>query len=177
MVAPDLSFEGLLLKDDQWLLDHFKNPRNRIPDSIMPGFRFNEADFQAMTAYLATLKTPPSPSSPGETYKTFCARCHGEKGDGHGPIATYMDPAPRDLTKAAFFLSKPRDVFAQLIKEGVHGNLHGVVGKVFNDAQVNGLVDYVMTTYVKEKPRDLKAGTCPSRIRCQPPKSRSLAAR
>jgi len=38
-VAPDLSYEGLI-RDRHWLMDHFKNPRSRIPDSIMPTFRF-----------------------------------------------------------------------------------------------------------------------------------------
>ena len=32
-IAPDLSYEGLI-KDDAWLMDHFRNPRSRIPDSI-----------------------------------------------------------------------------------------------------------------------------------------------
>lgn len=160
MVAPDLSFEGLM-KDDQWLMDHFRNPRTRIPDSIMPGFRFTASDFQAMTAYLATLRTPPSPSSPGDTFEAFCARCHGEKGDGQGPIATYIDPAPRDLTKAAFFVSKPRERFTQSIKEGVHGTSMAAWGKVLNDGQINSLVDYVMATYVKEKARVLKVSKVP----------------
>ena len=40
-------------------MDHFKNPRSRVPDSIMPSFRFPDEDFQRMTAYLASLKTPP----------------------------------------------------------------------------------------------------------------------
>ena len=50
-IAPDLSYEGLV-RDDDWLLDHFKNPRSRVPDSIMPSFGFAEADFTALTAYL-----------------------------------------------------------------------------------------------------------------------------
>ncbi|MBL8222810.1 MAG: c-type cytochrome, partial [Bryobacterales bacterium] len=119
-IAPDISFEGLM-KDDQWVMDHFKNPRSRMPDSIMPGFRFSDGDFQAMTAYLASLKTPPAMATPAETYKALCQRCHGEKGDGLGPVATYIDPAPRDLTKVAFMNSKPRERFLESIKQGVHG--------------------------------------------------------
>ena len=44
---------------------HFQNPRSRVPDSIMPAFRFADADFQAMSAYLASLKTPPPAMTPG----------------------------------------------------------------------------------------------------------------
>ncbi len=36
-VAPDLTYEGLV-REDGWLMDHFKNPRARVPDSIMPSF-------------------------------------------------------------------------------------------------------------------------------------------
>lgn len=159
-IAPDLSYEGLV-KDEQWLLDHFRNPRARIPDSIMPAFRFTDSDFQAMTAYLTTLRTPPLPSSPGEIFKSYCARCHGEKGDGLGPVALYIDPAPRDLTKASFMNSKPRERFVHSVKEGVHGTSMAAWGKVMNDAQVSGLVDYVFTTFVQEKGRELKARNVP----------------
>ncbi len=57
-IAPDLSYEGLI-RDNAWLMDHFTNPRSRVPDSIMPSFRFPAEDFERITAYLGTLKTPP----------------------------------------------------------------------------------------------------------------------
>jgi cytochrome c2 len=80
-IAPDLSYEGLI-RDNAWLMDHFKNPRSRVPDSIMPTFRFPDEDFEHITAYLGSLKTPPPAMPPAETYKALCERCHGEKGDG-----------------------------------------------------------------------------------------------
>jgi mono/diheme cytochrome c family protein len=139
------------------LLDHFKNPRSRMPDSIMPAFRFSEEDFKAMTTYLATLKTPPTATTAAETYKALCARCHGEKGDGLGPVATYIDPAPRDLTKAAFFNSKPRERFVQSIKNGVAGTSMPGWTKVLNDGQIEGLLAHVEATFTKDKRRDQKA--------------------
>ena len=62
-----------------------------------------------MTAYLSSLKTAPQMTGGEQTYKTLCMRCHGEKGDGHGKIAIYLDPYPRDLTKAAVrqFANRP----------------------------------------------------------------------
>jgi len=161
-IAPDLSQEGLL-KDEQWLMEHFQNPRSRMPDSIMPAFRFAEDEFRAMTAYLLTLKTVASNQPATETYKTYCARCHGEKGDGLGPVALYVDPAPRDLTKVAFMNSKPKDRFVASIKEGVHGTSMPAWKNVLNDAQVNSLVDHVYATFVKEKGRELKVRNLPER--------------
>jgi mono/diheme cytochrome c family protein len=32
-----------------------------------------------------------------ELYATYCAGCHGEKGDGAGPAARFLDPRPRDF--------------------------------------------------------------------------------
>jgi mono/diheme cytochrome c family protein len=161
-IAPDLSQEGLL-KDEQWLMDHFRNPRTRMPDSIMPAFRFAEEDFRAMTAYLLTLKTVPSNQPPQELYKTYCARCHGEKGDGLGPVALYVDPAPRDLTKAAFMNSKPKERFVTSIKEGVHGTSMPAWKNLLNDAQVTAVVDHIFAAHVKETGRAQKSRNLPDR--------------
>lgn len=35
-------------------------------------------------------------------YMMRCARCHGEKGDGNGPLADLLDPRPRDFTLGMF---------------------------------------------------------------------------
>ena len=41
-------------------------------------------------------------------YLNRCAGCHGEKGDGLGPAAKFLDPKPRDFTTGIFkFRSSP----------------------------------------------------------------------
>jgi cytochrome c oxidase cbb3-type subunit 2 len=35
-------------------------------------------------------------------YGRRCAGCHGDKGDGNGPAATFLDPRPRNFTFAVF---------------------------------------------------------------------------
>src|SRR5512136_1169434 len=35
-------------------------------------------------------------------YLRECSGCHGERGDGAGPAAEFLDPRPRDFTKRAF---------------------------------------------------------------------------
>lgn len=37
-----------------------------------------------------------------EVYMQRCVGCHGEKGDGNGPAATFLQPRPRDFTLPAF---------------------------------------------------------------------------
>lgn len=159
-IAPDLSVEGLV-RSEEWVFDHFRNPRFTVADSIMPTFRFSDDEFKAVTAYLASLKTVPSFASSEATYKSLCLRCHGEKGDGHGPIAIYLDPYPRDLTKAGFMTSKPVERLQTSIRHGVAGTSMPPWGKVLNDQQISGLLDYVFASYTKEKPRALKARKVP----------------
>ncbi len=44
----------------------------------------------------------------GRVYREYCAGCHGEKGDGNGPAARFLDPRPRDFTSGLFkFASVP----------------------------------------------------------------------
>lgn len=159
-IAPDLSFEGLIREDD-WILAHFNNPRSRVPDSIMPSFGFPEPDFKALTSYLVSLKTPPTFSNGEEIYKGICARCHGEKGDGKGVTHIYLDPAPRDLTKAAFMNSKPLDRFLNSISHGVPGTSMPSLERVLTDSQRHQVLDYVFVTFVKEPRKEIKEHKVP----------------
>ena len=160
-IAPDLSYEGLI-RDNTWLMDHFKNPRSRIPDSIMPTFRFPEEDFTHVASYLETLKTPPPPAAPAATYKELCERCHGEKGDGNGKVAWYIDPSPRDFSKAGFMNSKPRDRFVASIQNGVAGTSMPPWKNVLKEEQINGVLSYVLTTFTKEPQKEVKAHKVPA---------------
>jgi mono/diheme cytochrome c family protein len=148
-IAPDLSFEGLV-RDSAWLMDHFVNPRSRMPDSIMPAFRFPQDDFQQLSTYLASLKTPPALGTAADNYKSLCGRCHGDKGDGNGQVAWYLDPSPRDFTKAAFMTSKPRERFLKSIEEGVAGTSMPGWSKVMKREQADELLAYVLTAFTKE---------------------------
>ena len=39
-----------------------------------------------------------------KVYERRCFFCHGDKGDGNGPVADYLDPRPRDFTLGIFKL-------------------------------------------------------------------------
>jgi len=161
-VAPDLSYEGLI-RDEQWLGDHFVNPRSRVPDSIMPAFRFPADDFQRLSAYLVSLKTPPTPADARTTFTNLCARCHGEKGDGNGKVAWYIDPSPRDFTKQGFLASKPRTRFLASIQEGVGGTSMPPWKRILKDDQISGVLDYVMKNFAKEPFKELRTRNIPEK--------------
>ncbi len=159
-IAPNLSFEGLI-RDEPWLFDHFINPRSVVSDSIMPAFRWPEREFRAMTAYLASLTMPPPPMAGDETFRVLCARCHGEAGAGDGPIALYLDPAPRGLTKAAFMNSKTPERFLTSIREGVPGTSMPPWRNVLDEEQSLAVLEYALTTFVREPRRELTPRNIP----------------
>jgi high-affinity iron transporter len=55
-------------------------------------------------AVAVTPRQPPDLGAAGTLYAADCAQCHGVEGDGAGPAATGLDPAPtdfRDATRAS----------------------------------------------------------------------------
>ena len=47
-----------------------------------------------------------------QVYQLYCVTCHGEKGDGQGPVGKTLDPPPRDFTKAEFkYGGSDQDIF------------------------------------------------------------------
>jgi mono/diheme cytochrome c family protein len=159
-ISPDLSYEGLI-RDQAWLVDHFRSPRSRVPDSNMPAFGLPDADYQDMAAYLLTRTAPPPAMSPAETFKTLCARCHGENGDGKGINSIYLDPAPRDLTRAEFMNSKTDARFLASIANGVPGTSMPGWGRALTGDQIAGVLKYVQQTFVRTPRRELKPRKVP----------------
>jgi mono/diheme cytochrome c family protein len=88
-------------------------------------------------------------------YLERCAFCHGENGDGNGPVARYLNPRPRDFTLGQFrFRTTPsgdlplRDDVIAIVKSGVRGTAMPRWEGVLNDAEIEAVVDYVTTSFV-----------------------------
>jgi cytochrome c oxidase cbb3-type subunit 2 len=47
-------------------------------------------------------QTPEQVTRGKAVYTRRCAGCHGARGDGNGPAATFLDPRPRDFTLGSF---------------------------------------------------------------------------
>lgn len=92
-----------------WLAEHFRNPARVVPGSTMPNMGLTEKQVDALTFYMLSLRRSAFPeaywprdrvraqrlgerefATDGQTlYGTFCAACHGEKGEGrHFPGMT-----------------------------------------------------------------------------------------
>jgi cytochrome c oxidase cbb3-type subunit 2 len=58
---------------------------------------------QMLSASVMTLPNTEDQVARGKAvYERRCVGCHGPKGDGNGPAATFLDPRPRDFTLGAF---------------------------------------------------------------------------
>lgn len=118
----------------------------RLPaDGALPGLRSQATALEAAIEGRATpaevesrarglaealLTAYPVPRAPATTpglarapalYQQHCASCHGVRGDGGGPAATGMDPAPIDFTNPD--RARQRSLFAlqQVIEQGLEG--------------------------------------------------------
>lgn len=60
----------------------------------------------------APKKTPELLELGKKVYDAHCLTCHGEKGDGNGPVGQVLVPRPRDFAKDPFKQgTRPEDVF------------------------------------------------------------------
>ncbi len=88
-------------------------------------------------------------------YQERCAFCHGDQGDGNGPVARYLNPRPRDFTAGQFKfrttasgeLPLRQDVI-DIVKSGVRGTAMPRWEGVLPDAEIEAVVDYVTQSFV-----------------------------
>jgi mono/diheme cytochrome c family protein len=85
-------------------------------------------------------------TAPGkETYRSYCASCHGESGKGNGPVAPHLRRPPTDLTRYALENKGvfPADRLERLIDGREVTRTHGqsdmpVWGDAFKKSVVGG---------------------------------------
>ncbi len=111
----------------------------------------------ALSAVVAvmTLAAFPALSQDGDpakgkgTYTIYCVTCHGEAGDGQGPVGKTLNPPPRDFKAAEFkFGGTDQDIF-DVISNGAASKggspLMAPWGAVIPEADRWDLVAYIRT--------------------------------
>ncbi len=111
-------------------------------------------------AAVAAAEKPPNPPRPLDeakvvrgkaVYQRFCISCHGENGDGRGYSAQWLNPQPRDFTRAIFKCrSTPSgtlpvdDDLMRTLHEGLyHTNMPS--WSVLGDRSLHDVVEYLKT--------------------------------
>ena len=84
-------------------------------------------------------------------YERFCISCHGENGDGRGYSAQWLDPHPRDFTRAIFkcrstpsgTLPVDKDLMRTLREGLYHTNMPSWA--VLGDRSMSDVIEYIKT--------------------------------
>ena len=160
--GPDLANVGAR-RSAAWLKAHFLDPRALVPGSTMPTFahlfedargddliRFlQESGIHEMNSLIARQQAwvPAEGAAGGDgpgLFSTHCAACHGESGEGGGPLAGSLRIRPTDLRHGPFIRTgganeTPLQI-ARIIKFGVIGS--DMPGhETLSDAEIVALAD------------------------------------
>lgn len=94
----------------------------------------------------------PSAERGGLVYDKSCSACHGERGDGQGPAASYLEPRPRDFTSGTFkFRGTPNGELPtdadllRIVEEGVPGTSMPAWKQALTAQERADVVAYVKT--------------------------------
>ena len=80
-------------------------------------------------------------------YSTYCASCHGERGEGDGPVAAGLNPKPARHSDGAYMNSLSNDYLTRVIKDGgtavEKSPLMAPWGGTLSDAQIVDVIAFV----------------------------------
>ncbi|MBI3269856.1 MAG: c-type cytochrome [Planctomycetes bacterium] len=129
--------------------------------------------------------TPENREAGRRIYAVRCAFCHGEKGDGNGPVAPYLNPRPRDFTSGKFKLrttdsqTLPTDEdLYRTITRGIPGSAMPAWPEPFVSNDDRWRVAYYVKSFHRDfDDPDLKADVKPMPFGPEPPVTQALLAK
>ncbi len=92
-----------------------------------------------------------NPAEGKENYAMFCTNCHGEKGEGNGPVASVakMDPKPRNHADGKYMNERKSEDLFKIIKVGGKGVEKSVYmpafGMILSEEEIWNLIAYLRT--------------------------------
>lgn len=116
---------------------------------------FGEDDYKELLSLEKVEKAagpPATTAEPGDKglYRQLCASCHGESGQGRGPVAASQNPYPREFRHGVFKYKstarKNKPVKADIardLRKGLSGTQMPLFDKL-SDEKINAVVDYVV---------------------------------
>jgi mono/diheme cytochrome c family protein len=107
----------------------------------------------ASPVHVAAEEGPTFQARGAEIYSTYCAGCHGDKGDGHGPAADMLIVKPRDFTNGVFkFRSTPtgelptnEDLY-RIITNGAYGTSMPA-WRLLTESERYAVIDFIQGFY------------------------------
>jgi mono/diheme cytochrome c family protein len=85
----------------------------------------------------------------GAFYMKNCATCHGEKGDGKGPRAYFINPKPRNFLDENWRAQFNRPLLFQVTAKGKLGTEMPAWDKVLTEQEIANVAEFVFVTFVR----------------------------
>ncbi len=149
-IKEDLSLDQPLSDSQELLQEWF----GTLDEPKLPQL-FAEDDYKDLLS-LSKLQRAAGPPTgtvePGEKglYRQLCASCHGESGQGRGPVAASQNPYPREFRLGLFKYKSTARKFkplktdiARALRKGLSGSQMPLFNKLPDD-KIDSLVDYVI---------------------------------
>jgi mono/diheme cytochrome c family protein len=89
-------------------------------------------------------------------YMANCATCHGEKGDGKGPRAYFINPKPRNFVDKNFRLAFNRPAIYTAVRDGRLGAEMPAWSKVLNEQEMTDVSEFVFRRFVQGRAASAK---------------------
>ncbi len=149
-IKEDLSLDQPL-SDSQDLLNEWFGT---LDEPKLPPL-FADDDYKELLSLSKLEKAAGPPAGtvePGEKglYRQLCASCHGESGQGRGPVAASQNPYPREFRLGLFKYKSTARKFkpvkadiARSLRKGLSGSQMPLFNKLPDD-KIDSLVDYVI---------------------------------
>ena len=84
--------------------------------------------------------------------KGTCFTCHGAEGDGNGPAAAKLNPAPRNFQHHGFWRHRTEGELFWVIKHGSPGTAMIGFGQVLSEEEIWALIQYERTFAGRHRP-------------------------
>ncbi len=99
----------------------------------------------------AAADVAPAAGAPGfdaaGAFKSTCSTCHGDAGDGNGPVGAALNPKPANFADPAFWDARDDATVHKAIKEGGaavgKSPMMAPWGSTYDDAQIDAIVAYL----------------------------------
>ncbi len=97
--------------------------------------------------FLAACGGPDEPAAPprtgAEVYAAACAPCHGETGDGQGPVK--LDRPARDFRAGGFSFGNTREALFRTVSSGIGGTPMPGFGETLTEQERRDVVEHLIT--------------------------------
>ncbi|MCP4726758.1 MAG: c-type cytochrome [bacterium] len=176
-----------------WLLEHFLDPPEISPGSIMPPIDLNNSDIDALITFTMSLfdlnyspeyysietlneaKGLRKEFSGKDAYETLCSYCHGAEGEGRD-YREFVQSVP-GLSNPDFLAAASRDLIKFTINHGRGGVMMSPWAREqggLHESEVESLVDLVLAwkktppgfSEVRRAQKDIQFGSTLYRSRC-----------